>query len=147
MKSGAKKQDIWIGFVLIVIPAICCFGVYAIGSHPARLAEWMRGNGDTFFLRIVFYPVIEEVTFRGILQPWLLTHLHRAYLGGLITLANLLTSFVFAAIHLVHHTPLQAVAVLVPSLVFGWVREHTGSVISAILMHSYYNLIFWAAMR
>jgi membrane protease YdiL (CAAX protease family) len=144
MGNAAKKHYFWRGFALIVIPTVCCLVLSRFGYHST---EGMgQPGGSDLLLRIVLYPVIEEVTFRGILQPWLLTHLHRAFLGGAITLANLLTSFVFAAIHLVHHTPLQAAAVFVPSLVFGWVREHTGSVVPAILMHSYYNLIFWAAM-
>jgi len=108
------------------------------------LAQWWR-----FLLLAGLYPLLEEWLFRGLLQPQLLTWqpLRTRLLG--LTGANLLTSLLFGAVHLIAHPPLWAAAVIVPSLVFGAFRDRYQSVVPAIILHSFYNLgyflIFWPA--
>ena len=85
-------------------------------------------------------PVLEELVFRGLLQGWLLQQpsvAQRNYAG--ISLANALTSGVFAAAHLLREPWPWAAATLLPSLVFGVARERSGGVIAPIVLHMAYN--------
>jgi len=90
----------------------------------------------------VLYPVLEEIVFRGGLQSALLeqTPFKKKFFG--ISLANVVTSTAFAALHLVYQPLLWACAVFFPSLVFGWARERYDSIIPSILLHGFYNLGF-----
>lgn len=87
----------------------------------------------------LLYPILEELSFRGLLQGWLLDRLagwrHYAH----ISLPNLLTSLAFGAVHLATQSILWSAAVVVPSLVFGYLRERHGSVLPPMALHIYYN--------
>ena len=92
------------------------------------------------FSLIIWQPFWEELLFRGILQGQLLK---RAWGRGAwlqLSRANLLTSLAFAAMHLVYHPVLWAIAVFIPSLVFGYFRERHNCVYSAFVLHALYNL-------
>ena len=86
---------------------------------------------------VVLYPVLEEYVFRGGLQPWLAQHLRQH--AGPLSLANLLTSVVFCALHFLFHPPLWALGVFLPSLVFGYFYERHQRVLSPVLLHVAYN--------
>ena len=91
-------------------------------------------------------PIIEELVFRGLVQGMLLepTWGRRRVLG--LSNANLLTSVAFALAHLVHHAPIWSLAVLAPSLVFGFFRDRHGCAWPAILLHVLYNTCFFLAV-
>jgi uncharacterized protein len=88
---------------------------------------------------VLWQPLLEELLFRGAIQsrletmPWA-----RRRLAGL-SVANGVTTILFALVHLVHHAPLWAAGVIAPSLVFGHFRERYGRVYPAILLHAFYN--------
>lgn len=111
---------------------------------PATDWAWpLRRMHDLLFLGVL-YPLIEEIVFRGALQGWLRERavLRRTRLG--VSGANLLTSAVFTALHFIAHPPLAAVAVFVPSLVFGYFRDRHGDLRAPIGLHMYYNIgYFW----
>lgn len=92
-------------------------------------------------LSVLVYPVLEEIVFRGGLQPWLADH-SAARLGPL-TLANGVTTAVFTALHFIYHPPLWALGVLIPSLVFGYFRERHNSVGAPIALHIAYNAAYF----
>jgi membrane protease YdiL (CAAX protease family) len=144
--SPHKLPDrvVWGG--AIVLPAVCCWGAYFYGAgHGAGLVGWVAAPLD-FVRLIVAYPLIEELAFRGVVQGVLLRWTHARALWGGVSLANGITSLLFVAIHFVYHPPLWAVAVLVPSLVFGYFRDRFARVTPAIFLHAFYNLIFYTAM-
>jgi len=93
---------------------------------------------------VVLYPVAEEWLFRGVLQPWLLRKRDGSRCCCGISVANLLTSLVFAVMHLFVHPPLWAASVLVPSLVYGGFRDRYGSILPGILLHCSYNLAYFS---
>jgi len=110
-----------------------------------------RGLSDGAFLKILLfavliYPLLEEIVFRGALQGFLMERLSGKrlphWLGGL-SLANLITSLVFAAMHLFNQSPLWAALIFIPSLVFGWAREATGGLLAPVLLHMFYNAGFY----
>lgn len=98
----------------------------------------------SFFSLVVWQPWAEELIFRGFIQgqlyekPWG----KRAWSGW--SIANLIASLVFVLGHLWQHSPLWAVAVMVPSLGFGWLRDHYGSVYPSIALHMFYNAGYFA---
>lgn len=119
------------------------WGVLAAGLALVGLWRWAVGNGATpapeaLVLLIVVYPLLEEIIFRGMIQPIL----HRWTDGlrcGPLSLANILTSVVFAIAHLPSHGILQSALVFGPSLVFGLFRDRHGTVASPAILHICWN--------
>lgn len=104
--------------------------------------EWSRGivAGTGVFVSFVLWqPLIEELLFRGVLQGWSRGFAWgRSQFGG-ISVANLAVSLLFSLTHLAHHSTVWAVAVIVPSLVFGYFRDRDGNVMRAMALHMAYN--------
>lgn len=99
---------------------------------------------------VVTQPVVEELAFRGALQGLLLQRGGSRRIGP-ISFANLATTTTFVALHFTAQPPVWALAVVVPSMVFGHLRERCASVLPAIALHSIYNAGFavtaWYALR
>jgi CAAX protease family protein len=111
------------------------------------LAAWAGGRMQpvvgwsalTSFLLVM--PFTEEIVFRGVLQGQLLRLTSRRRAGPL-TWANLWTTAAFVAMHVPRQPLLWALAVALPSLVFGHLRERFGSVLPALCIHVTYNAGF-----
>jgi membrane protease YdiL (CAAX protease family) len=93
----------------------------------------------------------EEAFFRGYMQtrlstePWNRTALR---LGPLqITTANLLVSALFALTHLPASPSPMRLATFFPSLLFGALRDRTGSIVAPILVHVACNLFMEITVR
>ena len=104
---------------------------------------WPFDDLRRFLFLVVFVPAIEELCFRGVLQPYLLSKTTKTFCRQYISLANLLTSALFAAMHLLQHSLLWSIATFIPSLLFGWLRERTGRTWPAAAMHVYFNFGFF----
>jgi len=89
---------------------------------------------------VVLGPVTEELAFRGFLLPLAIRSLGVA--GGILTAA-----LPFAVLHGPEYAWTWQYIVLVgfAGVVFGAVRWYTGSTLASALMHSTYNLTFFAA--
>lgn len=125
--AGLAAVPVWVALAL------------AMGGRmlaPAGMAGWASMT--------LLQPAIEELVFRGVLQGQLL-RLTGARRFGPLTLANLLASAAFSATHLLAQPPGWALAVAVPSLVFGHLRERFDSVAPAIAIHALYNAGFGLA--
>jgi len=94
------------------------------------------------FNTLVWYPLMEEVLFRGIIQGQLTRKEWATQRFLNLTLANWVTSIVFACFHLLHHAPHWALLILFPSLVFGYFRDSYKSILPALVLHIFYNLQF-----
>lgn len=88
---------------------------------------------------LIWSPLVEELLFRGIIQGQLyrLWDSNRTFFG--LSYANWITSALFSGLHFVHHPPLWAAAVFLPSLVFGYFRDRYGSILPSITVHAIYN--------
>lgn len=120
---------------LVALPVWVVLGLVA-GPHlrvPSGTWAWAS--------LVLVQPFAEELVFRGVLQGQLLRLSGGRRLGA-VTLANLATTAGFVAVHLLAQPPLWALAVAVPSLVFGHLRERLGSVWPAVAMHAVYNAGF-----
>ncbi len=99
---------------------------------------WPLRQPMVFLVPVLVYPVLEEIIFRGLLQELVRDYLSKAALGPL-TVANLLTSVLFTALHFIYHPPLWAALVFFPSLVFGFFKERTAGLLAPIILHAFYN--------
>ncbi|MCC5870370.1 MAG: JDVT-CTERM system CAAX-type protease [Gammaproteobacteria bacterium] len=115
----------------------------AVGIACVLVLRALLGKGDApgltaILLVILVFPVLEELVFRGGLQPLLLKWTRQRALGAL-TLANLLTSVVFSLAHVPAHGLLHGALVFIPSLAFGVFRDRHDSVLPAIVLHAGWN--------
>lgn len=94
---------------------------------------------------VLVQPLLEELVFRGILQGQALALLSKdgqPHRLGPVTLANALVTVAFVLLHLRAQPLAWALAVLVPSLVLGHLRERFASVWPSVLVHAVYNAGF-----
>lgn len=91
---------------------------------------------------VLLYPIVEEIVFRGLLQDFIGQRMGvaRNYWG--LSLANILTSVVFALSHLINQVPIWALLTFFPSLVYGYFKDRHQSILPGMLLHSFYNLGF-----
>jgi len=118
----------------------------------APLPMWIylyatNGRGYTYTLEFfltfaVLYPVAEEVLFRGLIQPALGKKLPTS--NATISTANIITSLLFSAAHLINHSPLWALATFVPSLVYGYTMDRYKTLYAPIILHCGYNAGYFA---
>lgn len=127
---------------LLAAPGL--WGLWWLWRPTALDLAWPLRAPQPFLLLAIVYPVLEEIVFRGGLQPLLLRNRRLAQQRWGLSGANLVTSLIFAAFHLVAHAPLWAAAVLLPSLVFGYFRDRYHSLAAPIVLHVFYNAgYFW----
>ena len=115
----------------------------ALSILAALYPAWnqhIHPSAALIFLMTVWQPLTEELLFRGIIQGQLKSSVSyaRNAMGG-ITVANGFTSLLFMLAHLIHHPPEWAVAVIIPSLVFGYFRDRHEQIYPSILLHGAYN--------
>jgi len=119
----------------------------SLGWHTAPGGDSEASTTAWFWLSVVvYYPLLEELLFRGALQGSLLRWgcwSHKSFAG--ISGANLLASVAFCTLHLAHQPPHWALAVFVPSLAFGYARDRQHSVLGALVLHSIWNGSFFLA--
>lgn len=128
---------------IVAAPIFIAIVYFAGQVTPPFDPAWPLSYPKHFLFLIFLVPIIEEFFFRGTLQPYLLQKLSKRYLSGHLSLANLITSVLFAALHLLQHSLLWSAATFFPSLIFGWLRERTGKTWPAIALHVYYNFSYF----
>ena len=121
--------------VLAAVPAWIALGLLA-GDHMQQSSTL-----TALISLLAVQPVAEELVFRGVLQGHLLERGGARRIGPVST-ANLATTAAFVALHLLAQPPAWAIAVAVPSLVFGHLRERFASVLPSIALHAIYNAGF-----
>jgi len=109
--------------------------------QPVLQPAWPLAAPATYLMPVLFYPVLEEIVFRGLVQELVHDYISNRVLGPL-SVANLLTSALFAGLHLLSHPPLWAALVIFPSLVFGFFKDRHQSLLAPILLHIFYNAGF-----
>ena len=123
----------------LTVPVWLALALWAAAymRYPAGVWAWAS--------LLLVQPVLEELVFRGILQGQALrlTALHgEPRRLGPLTLANVLVTLGFVALHLYAQPLLWALAVAGPSLVLGHLSERYASVWPAMLVHAIYNAGF-----
>ena len=118
----------------------CWFVIYLLQQPELQLA-WPLAEPWQFLLPVVVYPVIEEIIFRGLIQELIFKFVSSGSFGP-VSMANLLTSILFTALHFIHQAPLWAALVFFPSLVFGHFKDTTQGLSAPIVLHVFYNAGF-----
>jgi uncharacterized protein len=134
--AGRGVPDAHLIAALLAAVPVCLLLGATVGMRmqvPASAAAWLSF--------VLLQPALEELAFRGVLQGGL-RRLGAARRAGPVTLANIGTTAAFVAWHLVAQSPAWALAVALPSLVFGHLRDRTGSVLPSMLVHIVYNAGF-----
>jgi membrane protease YdiL (CAAX protease family) len=128
-------------WLAIMAGPICWLLLYLLLQPASPQWTWPLADPAAYLLPVVFYPVLEEVVFRGLLQELAREYISRRSFGPL-SLANLLTSLVFTGFHFLNHAPLWAALVFFPSLVFGFFKDRHGTLTAPVLLHGFYNAGF-----
>ena len=133
-----KEQDLpnrfytdWEFLGLLLSPVAIWLFIYYQTRSVAMFDGW------SLIQVVLIYPVIEEIIFRGILQPWIAQRYKRILFK--FSAANLITSGIFAMLHLVEHSAIWALATFIPSLIFGYSLERYNRLLAPIILHGTYN--------
>lgn len=108
-------------------------------QHQSFNIDTMFSDTRSLLFLIVFYPVVEELAFRGVIQEFIHSKTKRYDSFVYISLANILTSILFVSIHFIHHSPTWATLVFIPSLVFGYFKDQYNRIGPSIFLHMFYN--------
>ena len=106
---------------------------------PVTPLSWQQMASWPFLSLALWQPCGEELVFRGLLQGYVSRQAWGQWSWRELTGANLGVSLLFMLGHLWQHPPLWALAVLPPSLLFGWMRDRYRSVYPAMVLHMLYN--------
>ena len=141
--TPAAKPGLWQDplFLAALAAGPACWLVLQFVLQPAIQWDWPLSSPWPFVLPVLCYPVLEEIVFRGLIQELVSDYLSRQSLGPL-SVANLLTSVLFTALHFLYHPPLWAALVFFPSLVFGFFKDRTRQLTAPIILHIFYNAGF-----
>jgi len=109
--------------------------------QPEPQWTWPLAVPMQFLLPVLVYPILEEIVFRGLIQELVHEYISERVFGPL-SVANLLTSLLFTAMHFLYHAPLWAALVFLPSLLFGFFKDRYGRLAASIVLHCFYNAGF-----
>ena len=142
-KSPAEVRVLWqdpLFYAALLAGPLFWIALYRM-QQPAIQWGWPLLEPWQFLVPVVLYPLVEEMVFRGLLQELVHDYISQRSLGPL-SVANLMTSTVFTALHFIYHAPVWAVLVFFPSLVFGFFKDRTRKLTAPILLHVFYNAGF-----
>lgn len=135
-------------FALVVIVVMPLF---LLGAHSYEKLFFHRGYHPAFFYKPVIYfsfqlflvALPEEFFFRGWLQSFLNKHFSKKWrlLGTPFGLSLPLTALIFAFSHSLITLQWWHFSIFFPALLFGWLREKTGSITTPILFHATSNFV------
>ncbi|MEN8171059.1 MAG: JDVT-CTERM system glutamic-type intramembrane protease [Pseudomonadota bacterium] len=125
-------------FHLAILGGIMVVAILALLQLPTVqtwLSPWL------FIQLVLIFPLLEEAVFRGLIQETIARRFN-AHLGPL-SHANIATSILFVLAHLFNHPALWAIAIFIPSLIFGYFRERYNHLLPPILLHIIYNSCYF----
>ncbi len=121
--------------------------------EPAGLPLRQEKNPGWLFwllaIHLIVVAIPEELFYRGYIQQ----RLNEVFRGGIeifgarLGTSIFLSSALFALGHLISIPAPYRLAVFFPSLLFGWLREKTGSIIAPVILHASSNVLLLCLMR
>lgn len=144
-----RRSLLWFaGTFLLIIP------LFLIGNHfwqqwvfkQTYVPRMIPGLGWLVLDQLFLVALPEEFFFRG----WLQSRLNKVYakrwtfFGVPVGWGWLLTAIIFAISHMLIHYQWWHFSIIFASLLFGWLREKTGSVVAPALWHCFGNIVvYW----
>jgi len=117
------------------------FGFVTFSRNFAPTHEWQEFLTAIPY-QLFFVALPEEFFFRSYMQTTFNQYFGKPFRG------LVLTSLLFAISHSFIHVQWWHFSIFFPSLVFGWLREKTGSITASVLFHATSNLFsLWVAMN
>jgi membrane protease YdiL (CAAX protease family) len=139
-----------IASLLILTPYFILYAVWFgdVSTNPADGAEIMRWIKMGLY-QIFYIALPEEFFFRGYLQTRLNQLLGRPFTlwGGRFGWGLPAASLIFMLFHLLSGINLWNLGVLFPALIFGWLREKTGSITASTVFHALSNIALFTLQR
>ncbi len=135
-----NKTTLHYGAAILAAPLFVLLYTSLFQTQQVNL-DTLFHDKEALFLLLIFYPIVEELIFRGMIQEYIaLKTKERSLYFHSISLANILTSLLFVALHFIYHAPLWALLVFIPSLLFGYFKEQYKNIVPSIFLHMFYNL-------
>ena len=134
-----RRLDIRYGVSFLFTPLFAIFYIAIFQQTYVNVHTILSDYWSLFFL-VFFYPLFEELAFRGVIQEYISRKTNHYTLNSFLSIANIITSILFASIHFVHHHPIVAILTFFPSLLLGYFKEHYQHIMPSILLHMYYNI-------
>ncbi len=145
---------LFVGGYVLFYQVVCGSGSLEALAPPGMCGRWHGwdqlagpaldwGLAEFALVQAVVVALPEELFFRGCLLYLLeraLPPRHRLWGGG-IGWALVLTSVLFALIHLPKDGDARALATFFPALLFGWMRSATGSILAPTIAHAGANIL------
>lgn len=139
------KSLAWGGVIslIILVPAIAvnhCYQAWFVGAafHAAPFPQWI----SFFFFELVVIALPEEFFFRG----YLLGRFDQIFvkkiklLGTPVGWGLPVVSLVFAVSHSLIQYQGWQILIFFPALLFGWLRERTGTITASVFFHAACNV-------
>ena len=126
------KETLFDKSYLIALLLPCPIWIYFSDSEGINYL-----SANEVLMLLILFPVIEELFFRGIIQP--IIHKKFTKTWRSISTANVLTSLLFSLSHLFNHNLFWALSTFFPSLVFGWSKDRYNTLLAPLMLHCYYN--------
>ncbi|MBI1909334.1 MAG: CPBP family intramembrane metalloprotease [Deltaproteobacteria bacterium] len=147
-----NAEDEWRrAITLFFITSLAVFPVFVVAAHfydtlfmKMSFHEASFPQPLTFGLFQVFLVALpEEFFFRGWLQSFLNRHFEKKWriLGTAVGPAWFLTALIFATSHSFITVQWWHFAIFFPALLFGWLRERSGSILASTLFHAASNIV------
>lgn len=136
IKQGVKRYAITLPVIILagfVINLISSY--YGQAPQMQEIVQWVLEEksvfvlGSLIFFGVVVAPVMEEIMFRGFLQPALKNSLGRRY-------AITITASLFAAVHMDIFAFLQ---IFILGMLLGYLYEKTQTLVASIVVHILHN--------
>jgi membrane protease YdiL (CAAX protease family) len=155
---GLRKSQLVKGLKLFLLSSVFVFPLYSavfflyirIGfPAPADLISSGMSVFHWILYNIAVVAFFEELFFRGYLQGQLIktSETFRSGHRWVFWFPIVSASFLFALAHAIVYMNLAGMAVFFPSLLFGWLRARTGSLLAPILSHGSANVISMLLIR
>jgi membrane protease YdiL (CAAX protease family) len=113
--------------------------LWFIHDHVPVLTSGLTLQWPLLISILLWQPFVEEVLFRGVIQGQLSRYKWAQSLIFKLTVANIVASILFVAMHIIGNPVLWSLAIFIPSLLFGYFRDRYHSVYPSMLLHSAYN--------
>ena len=149
IKSNYWKQR---DFILACTAAL----VFGLSFHLLSLEQYFPISKPVvtplFIVTFFVLPILEETVFRGLIQESIHKLIEdnkhrfvriRTILIAKISMANFVTSILFCLSHLWFQPLHWALAVFIPSILFGYFKDQYNALTPAILLHIFYNMVFY----
>ena len=140
------------GVVAFILSVLVVFPPFLVCSHFWMIIAFGKTHfalapfpdfAKTAIFQILLIALPEEFFFRGYMQTTLDRVFRKKWriLGAALGWSWIITSVVFAFSHSMVHYRWWHFSIFFPSLLFGWLREKTGSITAPILFHATSNIV------